>query len=81
MRVDLLLTDVVMPGMDGRELARRLTAEHEGLAVVFTSGYPAGALTGAGTIESRAAYVQKPYDPAELAATVRRALDDERSAR
>ena len=79
--VDLLLTDVVMPGMDGRELARRLTAEHDDLAVVFTSGYPADSLTGAGTIEPRAGYVQKPYDPAELAATVRSVLDDVRSAR
>ena len=78
--LDLLLTDVVMPGMDGRELARRLTAEHDGLAVVFTSGYPADSLTGAGAIENRAAYVQKPYDPAELAATVRSVLDDARSA-
>ncbi len=79
--VDLLLTDVVMPGMDGRELARRLTAEHDDLAVVFTSGYPAGSLTGPGIGEPRAAYVQKPYDPAELAATVRSVLDDVGSAR
>ncbi len=79
--VDLLLTDVVMPGMDGRELAARLTAEHEGLAVVYTSGYPADSVTRSSIGESRAAYVQKPYDPAELAATVRSVLDDVRSTR
>ncbi|HXR11792.1 MAG TPA: PAS domain S-box protein [Gaiellaceae bacterium] len=73
--IDLLLTDVVMPGMNGRELAEKLTGEHPGLALVYTSGYPADSILRDGISEARATYVQKPYDPSELAATVRGALD------
>jgi PAS domain S-box-containing protein len=72
---DLLLTDMVMPGMSGRELAARLAADHAGLAVLYTSGYPADAEVQA-SIGPRAAYVQKPYDPAQLAAAVRLLLDE-----
>jgi len=67
--IDLLLTDVVMPGMSGAELADRLSAERSGIALIFTSGYPANTV-----VQSGAAYLQKPYDPAELAAAVRSAL-------
>jgi PAS domain S-box-containing protein len=72
---DLLLTDIVMPGMNGRELADRLAGEHAGIAVLYTSGYPADAAVQA-AIGPRSAYVQKPYDPAQLAAAVRALLDD-----
>jgi PAS domain S-box-containing protein len=72
---DLLLTDIVMPGMNGRELARRVAGDHAGLAVLYTSGYPADAGVQA-AIGPRAAYVQKPYDPAQLAAAVRALLDE-----
>jgi len=71
---DLLLTDVVMPGMNGRDLAERLLEGRPDLAVLYTSGYPSAAITR--TDEERAGYVQKPYDPSELAAAVRRVLDD-----
>ena len=67
--IDLLLTDVVMPGMSGAELADLLSAERPGIALIFTSGYPANTV-----VQMGAAYLQKPYDPAELAATVRSAL-------
>jgi CheY-like chemotaxis protein len=67
--IDLLLTDVVMPGMSGAELADLLSAERAGLALIFTSGYPANTV-----VQMGAAYLQKPYDPAELAAAVRSAL-------
>ena len=74
--IDVLLTDLTMPGMNGRELAARLTEARPGLAVVYTSGYPADAVD----IEAGSAYVQKPYDSAELAAAVRRALEAEQAA-
>lgn len=74
--IDLLLTDLTMPGMSGRELAARLTEERPGLGIVYTSGYPADTLD----VEAGPAYVQKPYDSAELAAAVRRVLDAEQAA-
>jgi PAS domain S-box-containing protein len=74
-RLDLLLTDVVMPGMNGRELAEQLLAKEPGLRVLFTSGYPADQLIRHGIAEAVAAFIEKPYLPDELALAVRQALD------
>jgi PAS domain S-box-containing protein len=68
--IDLLLTDVAIPGVNGRELAERLLGAQPELAVVYTCGYPPDA-----DASSRAAHVEKPYDPAELARTMRALLD------
>jgi CheY-like chemotaxis protein len=73
--LDLLLTDVVMPGMNGRELAELLIARQPGLRVLYTSGYPADAMVRAGIADSSAAYIEKPYLPDELARTLRELLD------
>jgi CheY-like chemotaxis protein len=62
--IDLLLTDVVMPGMTGQELIRELSAERPGLQVVFMSGYHQGA-----PIDPRR-FVAKPFDRATLLSTV-----------
>ena len=70
---DLLLTDVVMPGMDGRELARAARAERPGLAVLLVSGY-APDMAAAGTDEF-GRILEKPFAREELAARVREALD------
>ncbi len=72
--VDLLLTDVIMPGMNGRELADRLFARQPGLKVVFASGYTADALTRYG-VEPGSGYLQKPFSPKVLATKVRGMLD------
>jgi PAS domain S-box-containing protein len=74
-RIDLLLTDVIMPGMNGRELADRLLALLPGLKVLFTSGYPADTILRLGIAESAAAYIEKPFLPDELARTIRGVLD------
>jgi two-component system cell cycle sensor histidine kinase/response regulator CckA len=76
--VHLLLTDLVMPGMGGRELARRLREARPGLPVVFMSGYAEEVAPGRGRPEPGAAYVQKPIAPDELARRVRQALDEAR---
>jgi len=78
--VDLLLTDVIMPGMNGRELADRLSARQPGLKVVFASGYTADALTRYG-VEAGSGYLQKPFSPKVLASKVREVLDARPRAR
>jgi two-component system cell cycle sensor histidine kinase/response regulator CckA len=75
--IDLLLTDLVMPGMGGRELAARLRGERPGLRVVFMSGYAQDAVDGDGIGAAEGAYLAKPFSLERLAATVRAALDAE----
>src|SRR5690606_8449570 len=73
---DLLVTDVVMPGISGTELASRLREQHPELRVVFTTGYP-GNLHFLEEIESdHSHWLQKPYSARELAQAVRSLLDD-----
>ena len=72
---DLLLTDVVMPGMKGRELAARLTDRYPGLPVLFMSGYDPETVFGDGLLEYGLQFLSKPVDRATLAARVRKLLD------
>ncbi len=69
--IPLLLTDVVMPGMNGREVAEHLRLVHPGIKAIFMSGYTDRILTKAGTIDSAAAYLQKPFTLAQLAEILR----------
>jgi CheY-like chemotaxis protein len=71
---DLLVTDIVMPGMNGRELAEALTAQLPGLKVVFVSGYGPDELTQYG-VKAGAGFLQKPFSPKVLASKVREILD------
>jgi len=73
--IDLLLTDIVMPGMNGQELAERLASLRPGLRVLFTSGYPGDTIVRRGITEARAAFIQKPYLADDLARKVRQVLD------
>jgi two-component system cell cycle sensor histidine kinase/response regulator CckA len=74
-QIDLLLTDVIMPGLDGPALAVQLTAARPGLRVVFVSGYPSDMAMRPGATNERATFLQKPYSISQLSATVRAALD------
>lgn len=74
-RVDLLLTDVVMPGMNGPELARQLTAIDPQLRVLFMSGYSAEVATEHGLLSGDVSLITKPFSPTALAAHVRAVLD------
>ena len=75
-RIDLLLTDVVMPLMNGREVAEKLVADRPGLRVLFTSGYPSDTVVRHGIAEARTAFIQKPYLAADLARKIREVLSD-----
>jgi len=75
LRLDMLLTDVMMPQMGGRELAERLLAVQPDVAVVFMSGYVADRASLTGVAERKAPLLQKPFAIDELVRVVRSAID------
>jgi PAS domain S-box-containing protein len=75
-RIDLLLTDVVMPGLSGPQLADRLTARRPETRVVFMSGYPEAQDPALGFSLNGRSYLQKPFALADLAEKIRLALDE-----
>jgi PAS domain S-box-containing protein len=74
-RIDLLLTDVVMPGMSGGDLAQRIGSLALDLKVLFMSGFTDRAIGDYGVLPSEMNYIQKPFSPQALAREVRRILD------
>jgi CheY-like chemotaxis protein len=73
--VDLLVTDVVMTGMNGLELARELHKRRTGLPVLYVSGYTAGVLADRGILGQRVEFLQKPVSQQVIATRVRELLD------
>ncbi|HEY7065393.1 MAG TPA: response regulator [Chloroflexota bacterium] len=73
--IHLLFTDVVLPGMHGRELAQRLAARHPAPKVLFMSGYTDQVVVEQGMIEARAPFLQKPFTPEALRRKLRDVLD------
>ena len=71
----LLATDVVLPGMNGRELFERLQALHPGLKCLYLSGYTADAITQRGVLPEGVNFLQKPFALKTLAEKVRAVLD------
>ncbi|MFB3854745.1 MAG: PAS domain S-box protein [Vicinamibacterales bacterium] len=74
-RIDLLVTDVVMGDMNGKELQERLKAQRPELKTLFMSGYTADIIANRGVLDTGVDFIQKPFSPAALAAKVRAVLD------
>lgn len=74
-RIDLLLTDIVMPGMNGRELARQARQVQPGLRVLYMTGYSRNAVVHQGRLDEGVDLLQKPVSQAQLAHRVRVVLD------
>jgi two-component system, cell cycle sensor histidine kinase and response regulator CckA len=76
--IDMLITDVVMPGMSGRELAKQLSASDPDIKVLFLSGYTEDAIVHQGVLEAGTAFLQKPFTLQMLSRKVREVLRGER---
>lgn len=73
-KIDLVITDVVMPGLGGRELVERLAKTRPETKVLYLSGYTEDAIISEGTIESGTAFLQKPFTLQNLSRKVREVL-------
>ena len=74
-KIDLFLTDVIMPIMGGKEVADRLTAKRPSLKVLFTSGYAYDTIASQRILKPGSAFTQKPFLPMDLVGKVRKVLD------
>ena len=74
--IDLVVTDLVMPGMNGRDLAIRIRAEHPQMAVLFMSGYADQIVVTEELLGPRTGFLQKPFTPDRISSEVRRLISD-----
>ena len=74
-RIDLLLTDVIMPGMNGRDLLERLREKRSDLKALFMSGYTADVIGQHGVLNPGTEFLQKPFTMKSLSRRVRDVLD------
>src|SRR4030095_6472615 len=79
--IDLVVSDVVMPGVNGRELAEQLRTAHPELPILFMSGYPWAEIERRGLNVPPASFIQKPFTPDKLVMAVNEALSQPSSPR
>jgi len=79
LRIDLLLTDVMMPNMGGRELAQKILEKNPSLPVLFASGYTENKALDPGVLHANVNFAQKPFSVDDLSRKVRDLLDERRS--
>jgi CheY-like chemotaxis protein len=72
--IDLLITDVVMPEMNGRQVAERLQHQHPLLKTLFMSGYTANVIAHRGVLDKGVNFIQKPFSTSKLANMIREVL-------
>jgi two-component system sensor histidine kinase EvgS len=72
--IQLIVTDVIMPEMNGRELVNRLQAHYSGIKTLYISGYTADAIAHRGVLEEGVHFLSKPFTKRELAVKVKAAL-------
>ena len=75
--IHLLLTDIVMPGLNGPDLAQRLVRRRPAMALLLMSGFAYHVASERGSISGRTHFLQKPFTGERLAATVRQCLDSD----
>lgn len=73
--IDLLLTDIMMPGMNGMEVAAKVSQSNPGIPIFFMSGYADQELVNRGLLDPSTHFLQKPFSPQELGRRVREVLD------
>jgi YesN/AraC family two-component response regulator len=78
-RIDLLISDVVMPEMNGRDLAKNLLHYYPDLKRLFMSGYTANVIAHHGVLEKGINFIQKPFSQKDLGAKVRESIDGDGS--
>jgi signal transduction histidine kinase/CheY-like chemotaxis protein len=74
-KIDLMLSDVIMPNMNGRQLADRLAQVRPDMKVIFMSGYTDNVIAENGILEAGASFIQKPFNPTSLLKLIREKLD------
>ncbi|MCA1792897.1 MAG: response regulator [Desulfobacteraceae bacterium] len=75
-KIHLVITDVVMPGMNGRDLAAQLTQLYPDLKVLFMSGYTANVIAHHGVLDPGVHFMQKPFSMDDIAAKVQEVMND-----
>ena len=73
-KIDLLMTDVIMPEMNGRELSSRLLERYPALKVLYMSGYTANVIAHHGVLDTGIHFLNKPFSARELSSKIREAL-------
>jgi FixJ family two-component response regulator len=74
-QIDLLITDVIMPGMNGKKLIEKLSAFNSESKSIFMSGYPCDVIAQHGVLDEGIDFLQKPFSVRKLAEKVREVLD------